>query len=121
METRARNGPYNKPDNQKETPSGHVIEGPSEQATKVNVESVIEWGQREKKWGDDVRSSTDAGLYLCEWTFFVSLRESSKEDTSQATVLFIHVPEIGDGEGQMSLEKMTQIVNGIIEGVILHS
>lgn len=121
METRARNGPYNKPDNQKDIPSGHVIEGPTEQQTKVNVSSVIEWGEKEKDWSGNVRSSTDAGLYLCEWTFFTSLRESAKEDASQATVLFIHVPEIGDGKGQMSLEKMTQIVKEIIEGVIANS
>jgi pyrrolidone-carboxylate peptidase len=121
METLARNGPYNKPDNRKETPTGHTIEGPLKQLTRVDVETVIEWGKQVKGWGDNVRSSTDAGLYLCEWTFFVSLLESSKEDTSQATVLFIHLPEIGDKEGQMDLDKMTQIVQEIIEGVIAHS
>jgi pyrrolidone-carboxylate peptidase len=121
METLARNGPYNKLDNRNETPAGGVIEGPVQQFTKVNVEQVIEWGKREKDWKDNVRLSTDAGLYLCEWTFFTSLRESAKEDSSHATVLFIHVPQIGEDEGKMSLEAMTQIVSEIIEGVITNS
>ncbi|KAG2176408.1 hypothetical protein INT43_005642 [Umbelopsis isabellina] len=121
METLARNGPYNKIDNRNETPVGEVIEGPPQLFTKVNVEHVIEWGKSKKGWKDNVRLSTDAGLYLCEWTLFTSLRESVKEDSSNATVLFIHVPQIGEGEGMMTLESMTQTVSEIIEGVIANS
>lgn len=121
METLARNGPYNKIDNRNETPAGEINEGPPQLLTKVNVEQVIEWGRSKKGWKDNVRLSTDAGLYLCEWTLFTSLRESTKEDSSNATVLFIHVPQIGEGDGMMSLESMTQFVSEIIEGVIANS
>jgi pyroglutamyl-peptidase len=121
LEKLARNGPYNKPDNQKDIPEGNHIHGPDTLYTKVDLDQILEWGKKEKNWGpEDVRISEDAGLYLCEWSFFVSLRESSKEDTGHAIVQFIHVPTIGDGNGQMSLEKMTKIVTEIIEGVISH-
>jgi pyrrolidone-carboxylate peptidase len=122
METLARNGPYQKPDNQNDVPDGNYTQGPDTLYTKVDVEQVFEWGKKEKNWdAEAVRVCADAGLYLCEWTFFLSLRESQKEDTKHATVLFIHVPTIGDGKGQMSLQRMTELVSEIIEGVISHA
>lgn len=122
METLARNGPYEKPDNLNAIPEGNYTKGPDTLYTKIDVEQIFEWGKREKNWAaEDVRVSADAGLYLCEWTFYLSLRESQEDDTQHATVLFIHVPTIGDGKGQKSLQKMTELVREIIEGVISHT
>ncbi|CAO3684975.1 unnamed protein product [Umbelopsis ramanniana] len=122
METLARNGPYEKPDNLNAIPEGNYTKGPDTLYTKVDVEQIFEWGKREKNWNaEDVRVCADAGLYLCEWTFYLSLRESQEDDTKHATVLFIHVPTIGDGKGQKSLQKMTELVRDIIEGVISHT
>jgi len=41
------------------------------------------------KWGTQVGRSEDAGRFVCNWIYYLSLSRSVEEDTQS---LFVHVP-----------------------------
>ncbi|KAJ1922274.1 Pyroglutamyl-peptidase 1 [Mycoemilia scoparia] len=44
--------------------------------TSVDVFGLVKYLQEEKKWGNDIVISQNAGAYLCEYTYYVSLAEN---------------------------------------------
>lgn len=86
LERMARNVCGGRPDANGGTwPSGEVMPGPETIETTVDVEGVRE------ACGDlPVVISEDAGDYLCNFTFYRSLRRGD------ATVLFVHIPKLRD-------------------------
>jgi pyroglutamyl-peptidase len=105
LEHRARHGPYHGKDNAHRTPKDHVCPGYTvkEMCTNVPVHKLRDH-LRNKGW-EHVRCSNDAGLYLCEWTYFISQNETDKD------ALFIHVPPV---DKPYSLEELSHIVRDAV-------
>ncbi|BGP41331.1 hypothetical protein JCM10449v2_005308 [Rhodotorula kratochvilovae] len=66
-------------------------ECPEELRTKIDVERVCEWAKR--RGVERLSPSEDAGLYLCEFSFYTSLASAWLQDPVNPTpVVFVHVP-----------------------------
>ncbi|GAA6023579.1 hypothetical protein JCM8202_005811 [Rhodotorula sphaerocarpa] len=85
-------------------------EAPEELRTRVDGERVIE---RVKGRGVEYISlSEDAGLYLCEYSFFASLATAQRLNPSSPTpVQFVHVPPVGR---PYSVEELTAALKLIV-------
>ncbi|KAH0559479.1 hypothetical protein GP486_003999, partial [Trichoglossum hirsutum] len=69
--------------------------------------------------GVDLRVSHDAGRYLCEFLYYVSLakfREKSGEE-GERPVLFLHVPQ-QQGDELESEEEAVELGRGVILSLI---
>ncbi|KAJ8908898.1 hypothetical protein NDN08_005600 [Rhodosorus marinus] len=58
----------------------------------------------------DVQTSTDAGRFVCNWTYYLSLHHAKN---SGALVLFLHVPSVS----QIKLEEQLQFVKALIRQI----
>ena len=76
-----------------------------------NVDKLVDYLQNDRKWGGRVTKSDDAGLYLCEWTYFTSLNEAKLGNIANSDrptyVLFVHVPW---PTAEFSEEELTQVL-----------
>lgn len=89
LETRARRGPYTKPDNRGLLPPQSLAPGViEERASSADIPALLDFLEGE---GVPARPSDDAGLYLCEFTYYLSL---SLEAATR--ILFLHVPRFGE-------------------------
>ncbi|CAG5086477.1 Oidioi.mRNA.OKI2018_I69.PAR.g11222.t1.cds [Oikopleura dioica] len=83
IETKAKNGPYDKLDVlKKKRPQGPFVDGQKEIKTSLDYEKCIEIAQNSR-----LETSDDAGLYLCEYIYYSSLRKSLE---MKATCVFVH-------------------------------
>lgn len=124
FETLARSGGYSKPDNKTQFPADHLA--PQKYLTNSgNPDSLVLSPEldfkalREKVMAradfDKIRLSEDAGLYLCEYTYFCSLGEAldikKKVQTDTRKVLFVHVPRPDD---QITLVDISRVLKALI-------
>lgn len=80
--------------------------------TSVDVPRLVEHLRIDKGWGNHIEQSEDAGRYLCEYTYYISLAEAIESDRDMPLVLFVHVPPSG---GPYSDSELAQIVRDILE------
>jgi len=66
----------------------------------------------EEGWKGKVRTSDNAGLYLCEWTYYAGMREAALAGTG-TKVLFLHVPVEG-GELHWTHKAMSECVEEVV-------
>ncbi|EJU01642.1 peptidase C15 pyroglutamyl peptidase I-like protein [Dacryopinax primogenitus] len=64
-------------------------------------------------WKGRVRTSDNAGLYLCEWTYYIGLRQAALKG-GHTKVLFLHVPVEG-GELEWTHEGMASCVEAVVK------
>jgi len=106
LEQRARNGTYEAKDITDACPATgkNVEDGPDELRTSIDIDRVIKRfsaGNSQVK----VANSDDAGLYLCEYTYYRSLHGGG------APAIFIHIPPVDE---PYSLEQLKEAVRQII-------
>jgi len=88
-------------------------EFPDEIWNSLDCDQIV--GHLRKTGFEDVRSSDDAGLYLCEFINYCALAESRRSTSGKKTeVLFVHVPP--DGE-TLTVAEDTKGLKGIVEYV----
>mmetsp|Transcript_16794 Transcript_16794/g.68696 ORF Transcript_16794/g.68696 Transcript_16794/m.68696 type:complete len:149 (-) Transcript_16794:190-636(-) len=58
----------------------------------------------------DVQTSTDAGRFVCNWTYYLSLHRAKQ---SGALVLFLHVPSVS----QIKLEEQLKFVKALVRQI----
>ncbi|KZO90996.1 peptidase C15, pyroglutamyl peptidase I-like protein [Calocera viscosa TUFC12733] len=63
-------------------------------------------------WKGQVRTSDNAGLYLCEWTYYAGLRQAALQARG-TKVLFLHVPVEG-GELAWTHKKISECVEEVV-------
>jgi len=56
----------------------------------------------------EIEKSDDAGLYLCEFTYYISM------DRREAPVIFIHVPPVGQPYSQENIDAILGYLVGLI-------
>ncbi|CAG8740809.1 23615_t:CDS:2 [Dentiscutata erythropus] len=80
IETLAHKKGYYLKDNLLQTPEGGVCPAydPEEVKTSCDVKCLVEYLCNQKGWGQ-IYPNDDAGRYLCEYTFYVSLCENIKK------------------------------------------
>ncbi|KAK9765594.1 Pyroglutamyl-peptidase 1 [Basidiobolus ranarum] len=127
VETLAHRTGYGAPDNASyQPPSKEVppVEGyefdPELLETTVDTLELAEYLKQEKGWLCE--QSKNAGLYLCEYTFYLSMVERHRRiaaapnaGTSDRVCLFVHVPTVGN---PYSLEEIQQFVRDVIGRVV---
>ncbi|GAA6044407.1 hypothetical protein JCM8097_002745 [Rhodosporidiobolus ruineniae] len=95
------------------------VEGPEEVWTGVQREEVLRWVR-----GSGVKYvdlSEDAGLYLCEFTYYTSLASAasiaaaSDPPAKSTPVLFVHVPPAGE---PYSIDELTSILRLVAWSVV---
>eukprot|EP00049_Salpingoeca_infusionum_P024729 m.16781 g.16781 ORF g.16781 m.16781 type:complete len:355 (-) comp7236_c0_seq1:2678-3742(-) len=107
LEQRARNGPYVRLDNQKtfpETKCSHVDDGDCERHTTLSLPAVIARVRDAYDGNINIKHSFDAGLYLCEFSLYQSLR------IGKAPAVFVHVPPFDKPYSQEDLTQRAHIV-----------
>jgi len=119
IETIAHRTGYRMPDNKNYTPPDGTVAGyddhPDMYRTRVDIEAVVEH-VKAKTGYQNVTVSSDPGLYLCAFIFYVSMAESRKAG-EDSIVMFIHVPPEND---PYSVEQDREIVREIINYVVSH-
>ncbi|GAA5987419.1 hypothetical protein JCM10908_001947 [Rhodotorula pacifica] len=86
---------------------------PEELRTHVDAVRVIRWAKEQGvQW---ISTSEDAGLYLCEYSFFASLATARRLNPDAPTpVQFIHVPSLGH---PYSAEELTAALRLLVWGI----
>lgn len=96
---------------------------PAELLTSIDIDAVFKrWkkstrgeGEGGKKGEEDVRISEDAGRYLCDFIYFLSLAERRRRG-EEGQVLFLHVPVEADAE---AVERGVRIALELIRAVVV--
>ncbi|KAF9118975.1 hypothetical protein BGW39_000703, partial [Mortierella sp. 14UC] len=116
LETQAHRTGYGGLDNAKWTPSNKEgppvlkeewASDPDLLTTTVDTAALAEYLTTEKGW--ICQQSMDAGHYLCEYTFYLSMAErqrriaAGEEGEDERTCLFVHLPSVGN---PYSLEEL---------------
>ncbi|KAF9411165.1 hypothetical protein BGZ94_001421 [Podila epigama] len=87
--------------------------------TTVDTEALAEYLKKEKGWL--CQQSLDAGHYLCEYTFYLSMAERHRriaaglEKEDDRACLFVHLPSVGN---PYSLEQLQWFVKDMIVRVV---
>ncbi|GAA6062924.1 hypothetical protein JCM10212_007155 [Sporobolomyces blumeae] len=85
--------------------------------TQINIDEVVSNARR--KGLRYVAVSDDAGLYLCEFTFYASLASALVSNSGRPTpVQFIHVPSIGK---PYSLDELTAALKIVVWSIVNES
>ncbi len=80
---------------------------------------MAEYLKAEKGW--ICKQSLDAGHYLCEYTFYLSMAErhrrivAGEEGEDERACLFVHLPSVGN---PYSLEQLQQFVKDMIVALV---
>jgi len=82
IETKAKNGPYDKLDVLRKLRPEKFVDGPKEIKTTFDFGKCIELSE-----SSCLNTSDDAGLYLCEYIYYCSLLKS---EGKKATCVFVH-------------------------------
>ncbi|KAG0049000.1 hypothetical protein BGZ83_006143 [Gryganskiella cystojenkinii] len=121
IETQAHRTGYFAPDNaewspeSKEQPPVHKsvwATDPDVLTTTVDTAALADYLTAEKGW--ICRQSLDAGHYLCEYTFYLSMAErhrritAGQETEDDRTCLFVHLPSVGNPYSLEELQRFTQ-------------
>jgi len=127
IETQAHLTGYGHPDNtawapeSKEEPpvkKAAWAADPEVLTTTVDTLALAEYLKTEKGW--ICKQSLDAGHYLCEYTFYLSMAErhrrilSGQESEKERACLFVHVPSIGN---PYTLEELQRFVQDMVVAV----
>ncbi|KAK5814799.1 hypothetical protein F5H01DRAFT_347394 [Linnemannia elongata] len=128
IETQAHRTGYGGLDNAKWTPPNKdeppVVKeewsaDPDLLTTTVDTAALAEYLKTEKGW--ICQQSLDAGHYLCEYTFYLSMAErqrriaAGEEGEGERTCLFVHLPSVGN---PYTLEELQRFVKDMIVGVV---
>ncbi|KAF9111281.1 hypothetical protein BGX27_005145 [Mortierella sp. AM989] len=128
IETQAHRVGYGHPDNSQWFPESKEVppvtketwvEDPVQLTTTVDTDALANYLSSEKGW--ICQKSMDAGLYLCEYTFYLSMAERNRriaageEGEDERTCLFVHLPSVGN---PYSLEELQQFVKDMIVAVV---
>ncbi|KAF8978846.1 hypothetical protein BGZ46_006082 [Entomortierella lignicola] len=128
IETQAHRVGYGHPDNSEWQPESKErppverkawAQDPELLTTTVDTEALANYLSSEKNWL--CKKSMDAGLYLCEYTFYLSMAErhrrilAGEEGEAERTCLFVHLPMI---DNPYSLEELQQFVKDMIVAVV---
>ncbi|KAG9321808.1 hypothetical protein KVV02_006554 [Mortierella alpina] len=124
IETQAHRTGYGAPDNAQWSPESKD-ESPVKKeiwsadpdllTTTVDTAALAEYLKAEKGW--ICQQSLDAGHYLCEYTFYLSMAErhrrivAGEEGEDERACLFVHLPSVGN---PYSLEELQQFVKDMI-------
>ncbi|KAG0226821.1 hypothetical protein B0O80DRAFT_533257 [Mortierella sp. GBAus27b] len=125
IETMAHRTGYSHPDNaqwspeSKEHPPVRKEEwtaDPDELFTTVDTSALAE---DLTTMGWICQQSQDAGHYLCEYTFYLSMAERNRRLTTEGqderTCLFVHIPSVGN---PYSLEELQRFVKDMVADVV---
>eukprot|EP00747_Dinoflagellata_sp_TGD_P147792 gnl/TRDRNA2_/TRDRNA2_176852_c0_seq4.p1 gnl/TRDRNA2_/TRDRNA2_176852_c0~~gnl/TRDRNA2_/TRDRNA2_176852_c0_seq4.p1 ORF type:complete len:327 (-),score=47.94 gnl/TRDRNA2_/TRDRNA2_176852_c0_seq4:622-1602(-) len=119
LEAKARNQGYRSPDVRREVKAGGACVPPCDangvraapcRGTCLDLSRVCA-SIRKSKCGVNVEVSDDAGLYLCEYIYYKSLRLAEVNADSPA-VLFVHVPPIGQ---PYSLPQLVEALRAVVQ------
>ncbi|KAF9915625.1 hypothetical protein BX616_005716 [Lobosporangium transversale] len=128
IETQAHRVGYSHPDNSQWNPESKDIppvsrdawsNDPERLTTTIDTEALAEYLKTEKGW--ICEKSMDAGLYLCEYTFYLSMAErhrriqAGEEGEDERACLFVHLPSVGN---PYSLEELQQFVKDMVIAVV---
>lgn len=89
--------------------------------TTVDTAALAEYLKTEKGW--ICQQSMDAGHYLCEYTFYLSMAERQRrisvggEGEDERACLFVHLPSVGN---PYTLEELQRFVQDMIVAVVSH-
>ncbi|KAG0253834.1 hypothetical protein DFQ27_007180 [Actinomortierella ambigua] len=92
---------------------------PAKLVTTVDTAALAKYLEEEKGW--KCRQSLDAGHYLCEYTFYLSMAERNRriqlgqEDGSDRVCLFVHLPSVGN---PYTLDELTRFVQDMVTRVV---
>ncbi|TKA55618.1 hypothetical protein B0A53_02796 [Rhodotorula sp. CCFEE 5036] len=87
---------------------------PEELRTVVDADKVIRWVKSQGV--AFISQSDDAGLYLCEYSFFASMATAIRLNPANPTpVQFIHVPPVGQ---PYSAEELTRAIRLIVWAIV---
>ncbi|KAK3810378.1 MAG: hypothetical protein J3Q66DRAFT_317388 [Benniella sp.] len=92
---------------------------PDQLFTTVDSAALAKCLGNENNW--TCQQSTDAGHYLCEYTFYLSMAErqrrlvAGEEGEDERTCLFVHLPSVGN---PYSLEQLQQFVKDMVIAVV---
>jgi len=110
LEKLARNREYCYPDTDGAyPPEGCVVDlpdAPPRLSSTVDVDAVLARLKRTGHSGVPITGSVDAGLYLCEFTYYCSLLRGGQETPA----LFVHVPPAGEPYSQDDINLMLGLV-----------
>ncbi|KAF9284616.1 hypothetical protein BGZ68_004554 [Mortierella alpina] len=128
IETQAHRTGYGAPDNSQWSPESKDESpvkketwsaDPDVLTTTVDTAALAEYLKAEKGW--ICQQSLDAGHYLCEYTFYLSMAErhrrivAGEEGEDERACLFVHLPSVGN---PYSLEELQQFVKDMITGLV---
>ncbi|KAF9932208.1 hypothetical protein FBU30_008763 [Linnemannia zychae] len=127
LETQAHRVGYHGVDNAKWTPPKEEppvskkewTADPDLLTTTVDTEALAEYLKAEKGW--ICQKSMDAGHYLCEYTFYLSMAErhrriaAGEESEDERTCLFVHLPSVGN---PYTLEELQRFIKDMIVAVV---
>ncbi|KAF9178393.1 hypothetical protein BGZ51_000155 [Haplosporangium sp. Z 767] len=128
IETQAHRTGYGSPDNAQWCPESKDeppvckeawSSDPDLLTTTVDTEALAMYLKTEKGW--ICQQSMDAGHYLCEYTFYLSMAErqrriaAGEEGENERTCLFVHLPSVGN---PYSLEELQQFIRDMVIGVV---
>ncbi|GAA5848305.1 hypothetical protein JCM3766R1_004657 [Sporobolomyces carnicolor] len=103
-------GPFDESENKRGFAGDEWIELDDELATTVDVARVV--GDAKRRGLEHVETSHDAGLYLCEFTYYASLASAQKLNSGRPTLVqFVHVPPIGK---PYSLDQLTEALKVLV-------
>ncbi|BGP17478.1 hypothetical protein JCM10213_004426 [Rhodosporidiobolus nylandii] len=116
LEQRARKWGYEQPDvhgqlcaKVEKGRRGHAGDGANKLRTSVDGEKVLR--AVKEKGVEKIELSEDAGLYLCEFTYYLSLSTAlSRNPSAPAPVQFVHVPPMGDTYWPAQLVHILKLV-----------
>ncbi|GAA6019855.1 hypothetical protein JCM11491_004842 [Sporobolomyces phaffii] len=107
-------GPFDDAENRRGFAGDAWIELEEELATQVDGARVVASAKRGGVEHVDV--SDDAGLYLCEFTFYASLGSALKQNSGRPTpVQFIHVPPFGK---PYTLDDLTAALKVLVWSIV---
>ncbi|KAF9585978.1 Pyroglutamyl-peptidase 1 [Lunasporangiospora selenospora] len=128
IETQAHRTGYGAPDNSKWNPDSKEeppVKKPEwagdadKLITTVDSLALAEYLKTEKGW--ICEQSLDAGHYLCEYTFYLSMAERQRrildklENEDDRTCLFVHLPSVGM---PYALEELQQFIKDMVVAVV---
>ncbi|KAG0370202.1 hypothetical protein BC939DRAFT_498001 [Gamsiella multidivaricata] len=128
IETNGHRIGYSHPDNAKWSPESAKeppvkketwAADPDLLTTTVDSAALAEYLKTEKGW--ICKQSLDAGNYLCDYTFYLSMAErhrrvaAGEEGEDERTCLFVHLPSVGN---PYSLEELQRFIKDVVVAVV---
>ena len=84
------------------------IQAPPQLETSLNINEAMKW--LKGRGIENVELSADAGLFLCEYTFFTSMAVVEDFKANKPVVLFLHIPPLGCPYSKKRLKKIVRDV-----------